>query len=260
MSRSVDRALEALVRVARADGPLRFTELLDLTGVPRGTLHDLLASLESAGFLERNSHGAYQVGATAFEVGMHMPLSSSLHEDLHPELETLAATTGEACHLGTLVDSDVIYLDRCDQGVGLRWRSKPGQRLPAYSTGVGKAMLATLTDREVRDLLPDHLVRPTPATVKDADELLRELAQIRERGYSLESEESTPGVCCIGIGTKTAGRPLAVSIAVPTQRSAAPDLVRFLPSLRNCLDRIEVLVRAHERSGTQRTEPRESAS
>ena len=128
---SVDRALDLLRIVARSRGPVRFTDLVRISGIPKGTLHSLLASLEAAKFLERTTDG-YRVGIGAFEVGTSMPVPASLRDAVAPALDQLSGKVHEACHLGMLAGGDVVYLDRRDTGEGLRFASRIGQRLPAH--------------------------------------------------------------------------------------------------------------------------------
>ena len=135
---SVDRALTVLQFVARARRPVKFTELAKATSIPKATLHAQLGSLEEARFLTRTSSG-YVVGIAAFEVGTAMPVASSLRLAVAPILDRLASATGEACHFGVLVGTEVVYLDRRDTGEGLRFASRIGQRLPAHATGLGIA-------------------------------------------------------------------------------------------------------------------------
>jgi len=242
---SVDRALDLLKVVARSRGPVRFTDLVTITGIPKGTLHSLLASLEAAQFLDRSGDG-YRIGIGAFEVGTSMPLPASLREGVAPALDQLASKTHEACHLGMLVGSDVVYLDRRDTGEGLRFASRIGQRLPAHATGLGKAMLALLDDEEIAARCPKQLPRVTPRTVATREDLMTLIDEVRTRGYSLESEESTPGVCCIGVAVLGPDGPLGLSITVPVQRAHVNELSRYLPDLHEALERIhDVAVARH---------------
>jgi IclR family acetate operon transcriptional repressor len=246
---SVDRALDLLGIVARSRGPVRFTDLVKISGIPKGTLHTLLASLESAQFLERTADG-YRIGIRAFEVGTSMPMPASLRDAVAPALDQLAATTHEACHLGMLAGGDVVYLDRRDTGEGLRFASRIGQRLPAHATGLGKAMLALLPDDEIATRCPEVLPRVTPLTVGTRAQLMDVVTQVRARGYSVESEESTPGVCCIGAAVLGPDGPLGLSITVPVQRASVDQLVRYLPDLTEALDRIQEVASARHWFGS----------
>jgi DNA-binding IclR family transcriptional regulator len=237
---SVDRALEVLRLVARERRSVRFTEILTATGIPKATLHALLGSLDAAAFLSRSADG-YQIGFAAFEVGTAMPVPASLRDAVAPVLDRLVAATGESCHLGILVDGDVVYLDRRDSDHGLRFASRIGQRLPAYSTALGKAMLALLDDADVVARYPARMTRLTPATIASRSQLIGSLPEYRNLGYALESGESTPGVCCIGMAVEVPNGPLGVSITVPAQRATVEELPRYVPALTDALTRIRQL-------------------
>lgn len=248
---SVDRALAVLQAVARARRPVKFTELASATSIPKATLHSLLGSLEEAEFLSRTSSG-YVVGIAAFEVGTAMPVASSLRSAVAPILDRLASGTGEACHFGMLVGTEVVYLDRRDTGEGLRFASRIGQRLPAHATGLGKAMLARLSDAELQALYPERL----PMVMSDAlitrARVFEIVAEVRNSGFALESEESTPGVCCIGMAVDTSDGPLGLSITVPTQRADVDDLPRFQPNLAEAITRIGEVAQASRWFGLER--------
>ena len=78
--------------------------------------------------------------------------------------------------------------------------SNAGKTLPMHCTGCGKAMLAYLPEDELLHVLEiSPLVRFTPNTITDRDQLFRELEAIRKRGYAIDIEEESPGVKCVGL-------------------------------------------------------------
>ena len=236
-SRSVDRALWLLRLIADQQRPVRFAELQERSAIPKGSLHGLLASLEDARFLSRTSDG-YVVGIAAFEVGTAMPTASSLRQAAAPHLDRLAEMTREACHFGLFVDGDVVYVDRRDAGEhGLRFTVRIGQRLPAYGTGLGKAMLALLPADHVSALYPARLAPVTDRTIRSRKALLETLQVIRATGHAVEVEESTPGVCCIGMATVVDGEVIGMSVSVPVSRATRDELTAYAPALRAALDR-----------------------
>jgi IclR family transcriptional regulator, acetate operon repressor len=236
---SVDRALGLLRLLARARRPVRFAEIQAQSGVPKGTLHSLLASLEAADFTRRSAQG-YEIGIAAFEVGTAVRAPASLRGAASPLLDELMPL-GEACHFGMLDGGDVVYLDRRDYSQDqLHYSSRIGGRKPAYATALGKAMLALQTDEEIESLYPSELTALTPQTLTSRAALLTVLAGVRESKYATESEESTPGVCCIGVAGRIRDTIYGLSITVPVVRTQAPDLAaKFLPVLNAILGRLD---------------------
>jgi DNA-binding IclR family transcriptional regulator len=101
-------------------------------------------------------------------------------------------------------------------------------------------MLALKTDQEVESLYLDRLTALTPRTLTSRAELLMALAGVREGKHATESEESTLGVCCIGVASRARGIIYGLSITVPVARAQAPDLApKFLPVLSAILSRLD---------------------
>jgi IclR family transcriptional regulator, acetate operon repressor len=243
---SVDRALGLLQLVARARRPLRFAEMQAQSGIPKATLHALLASLEAADFVRRTVNG-YEIGVAAFEVGTAVRAPVSLRNAASPLLDELLSL-GEACHFGMLDGGDVLYLDRRDYSQdALHYTARIGSRKPAYATALGKAMLALEADGRVESLYPDRLPALTLHTLTSRVGLLTELAGIRKRGYATESEESTPGVCCIGVAGRIRDTSYGLSITVPVVRIQAGGLAaKFLPALSAVLGRLDAALTTAE--------------
>lgn len=228
---SVMKAIGVLRLVAQSANPVRFTELQSSSGLAKSTLHSLLASLEASEMVRRGVTG-YEIGLGAFDVGMKARVAASARDCARDALDSLLAEWGEVCHFGILSNGDVLYLDRRDSSQELRYVSAVGARKPAYATALGKAMLALCADSEIESLYPQALLALTPSTIADRKDLLAELARIRTLGYATEYEESTPGVGCIGVGTRCADALYGLSVTIPAQRLGRVQLPSMYPSLR----------------------------
>jgi DNA-binding IclR family transcriptional regulator len=236
-NRSVERAIRLLRHLADIPGPVRFTELQVATGIPKGTLHGLLASLEAADFVRHTPHG-YEIGIGVFEVGTAVRAPVSLRAAASPLLDDLFTSHGEACHFGLLSQGDVVYLDVRESVHALRFTQRTGARKPAYSTALGKAMLALQTDAAIAATYPSRLPSLTANTIPTRAGLMECVKQVRKNGYATESEESTPGVCCIGVAGTLSSLIYGLSITVPVQRAQVEDLPGFLPSLTTTISRL----------------------
>jgi DNA-binding IclR family transcriptional regulator len=138
-----------------------------------------------------------------------------------PFLEALRSATGETVHLVVLSGRQVVFIDGIESVHALRVSSRTGRVLPAHATSVGKALLAALPPERVAELYGQaDLVAVTPRTITDRDELERQLAAIRERGYAVNHGESENGVGSVGMAVRNpAGEPrAALSVALPLER------------------------------------------
>jgi len=225
-SQTLDRALNALLKIGESDARgLTLAECTRLLGCSKPTAHRILHTLAARGFLRVDAErGRYTLGATNLRLGMAFLERLDLRAEALPLLRQLAHRTGETVHLGVLDRCDVVYIEKVESKHAVRMFSRIGNTMPAYSTGVGKAILAFLPPEELEEVLPAKLEARTPATITDRAELLRHLEEVRRRGYSTDDIENEEGIRCVGApvfdhaGVVCAG----ISIAGPATR-VTPD-------------------------------------
>lgn len=104
-------------------------------------------------------------------------------------------------------------------------RSVPGDRLPLYCTGVGKAILSLLSEERARAILgTGPLPKINENTITDPELVLKEAAVTRETGYGLDREEYETGLTCMAKPLRLPGSDFAgaISVSGPTARMRDP--------------------------------------
>ena len=234
MSESAGKALDLLFYLSRTGVPVSLARLSRDTGMNKATALRYLSVLESRGVAERSVSG-WTLGLSLFELGCHVPVRSIVVERVRPFLERLARETGESANLACLAGSSAIYLDRAEADRSLRMRSVPGDRLPLYCTGVGKAILSLIPEERARAILGSGpLPKINERTLTDPEEVILEARRARENGYGLDREEYEDGLSCMAKPLRLPGSDFAgaISVSGPTARmreSATKD--RFLEYL-----------------------------
>jgi DNA-binding IclR family transcriptional regulator len=215
-SRSVlGRLVDILDAFDEMNQALTLNELTLRTGLPKSTVHRFAEQLRAVGWLERELSG-YRVGMRLFEVGRLATRRSRLCEPALPHLQELALKTGLAAQLAILDDTEVVYL-QCIRTGEVHIPTREGGRMPAYCTGLGKAMLA-FDEAASADVLSHDLERRTRNTIHSADTLERELCEIRERGVAFDRQESFDGLACVAAPLRSLGRAIgAISVAGPVE-------------------------------------------
>lgn len=219
--RAVARALDLLVELSKWDRPATLTELSRRVDLHPTTALRLLDSLRSRGFVHQSANRAYVLGAQNFELGSAYLRSVSVWSQANQLADELAAASGETASVGVLDAGQILYIAiaRGQQDMGIA--SAPGTRHPAYCTSLGKAILADLPGNQVLEILrKDPPSRLTPSTLATIPALQRDLALTRRRGFSIDNEERTPGVLCIGAAIRDhKNDPVgALSISGPADR------------------------------------------
>lgn len=217
--KSAARALDLLDEIA-ANGPGTQLQLSQRLGIPKSSLHALLRTMTDRGWLETDPTGS------VYKLGIHSLVVSSAFVDgdaalarAASVLDEVSEATEETVHLGRLDGANVIYTAKRESAHPLRMHSAVGRRLPAYSTSLGRAILAEHPTEVREGLVPHEIQAMTTHTTTDRDAVLAIIAEAEQVGYARESEESCLGVRCFGVSLPF-GRPVvdALSVAVPISR------------------------------------------
>lgn len=239
--RAVERALAILTCFDNEHSQLGITEIAEKVHLAKSTVHRILITLESWGFIQQDEASSrYQLGLRLFELGAVVGNSLALRQVALPVLEQLSRETQETVLLVVYDEGEVVYLDvlECPQPVKID--ARPGKRLPAHCTASGKAFLSVLPQAAVNRVLARPLLRRTPNTIVDPDELRKDLALTRSRGYSISNEEYNFGIRAVGVPivAEKAGVWGVVSVAGPAFRLSDDIILRLAEQTKRAVRRI----------------------
>jgi DNA-binding IclR family transcriptional regulator len=244
--KSAVRTVELLeFLAARRDQPARIREICAALEMPRSSAHALLRTLVAAGWVRSDAAGTlYGIGIRALLVGTsyldsdpYLPLITPFLDDLRSELD-------ETFHLGRLDGIDIVYLATRESKQYLRTSNRVGRRLPAYTTALGKALLAERFGADRDDHVPEYLEPLTGRTITDRAVLDDVLEDVRIRGYATDDEENTVGLRCFAVSLPYT-RPAqdAISASVPIARLTPQREQEIVDALRMVCDKVSRVVR-----------------
>ncbi|WP_369010728.1 IclR family transcriptional regulator [Methylobacterium frigidaeris] len=192
---------------------------MEMSKLPRSTVYNLLDTLESLRWIQRSGDG-YVIGVRLFELGSAYVRQDGLQSAFRAIASEFVTTHNEVVQLGVLDKREVVYVAREDPVRAIRLVSDIGSRLPVHCSALGKALLASLTDSEIIELLPDQLETMTEHSITRRDDLIHCLNSVRKSGLAYDREESTLGLACFAsfIGVTPLEKRLAVSTSVPISR------------------------------------------
>ncbi|MGC9544687.1 IclR family transcriptional regulator [Streptomyces sp. UG1] len=210
------KAFDVLDAFSRQHRVLTLSELARTSGLPKSTVHRVLAMLRELGAVEQVD-GGFRMGLRMLTMAASSP-EAGLREVAVPHLLELHRAVGHTVHLCALRGDDVVYLEKLHESDALVIPTAVGMRLPAHCTGVGKALLAhRAADADAAAHTPALLRRLTPRSITEPRALALELAQVRQRGMAVDRDEAVPGLSCVARPVLIGGRAVAaVSIGFPS--------------------------------------------
>lgn len=190
-SRTVDKAIDLLERVAAAPDGVRNLDLARQAGVDKSTSHRLLTTLQQRGLVRRDPQTRkYLLGPRLLDMVTGVPqVSTLLTRSL---LYALVDLTGESASFSLLVDRTYVCVDAVQAPHEIMFSLTVGGRYPLNAGATGKAILA-FNGPAAERLLDDELPRYAPNTIVDPDALKVQLAVIRSQGYATSDGERVAG-------------------------------------------------------------------
>ncbi|KZF02189.1 MAG: IclR family transcriptional regulator [Rhodococcus sp. (in: high G+C Gram-positive bacteria)] len=234
---SVERAFELLDIMASSGGSIGISELAEAADLPMPTVHRLIGTLVSLGYVRRLATRRYALGTKL--IGLGDSATKLIGGWAKPYLAELVRQTHETSNMAFLEDDMAVYVAQVPSEHAMRMFNEVGQRVLPHSTGVGKALLAQLDDDEVRALVSRTGMTPrTVNTLSTLDTLMADLELVRTRGYAIDDGEQEIGVRCFAVPVVGAPTLTAMSIAGPTARVTLESAEQFVPLLLSAAERL----------------------
>lgn len=246
---SVVNATRVLEAFNAEDRELGVREIAGKLGLSKSTAHRLLVTLAATQLVEQDpATGRYRLGLRLYALGMLAGTHVTLHEASTPCLTDLRNRTDETVQLAVLDGRDVVYVERLESTQALRLFVRSGYRIPANCSSTGKVLLAHLADDELDGVLT-HWTLPqrTVHSIADPDQLRRDLATVRRRGYAVSLNESEVGVASVAapVRDRTGHVVAAVSLAAPLARMTPAVIRQMGPTLMETGDAISARLGYH---------------
>ncbi|MGH6982285.1 MAG: IclR family transcriptional regulator, partial [Stellaceae bacterium] len=196
------RAFAILDHVTRSHAPVDIFDIITTLKLPKATAYRLVDWFVIHGYLSREPARKRLIVGPRLTMLAFGALSSAMRNDTpHVVLQRLVHTVNETCNIGTLLNGEIIYLDRVEaEHWPLRLQYMSGSRVPLHCSAIGKLYLALTPSSRRRRLLQSlELNRFTDRTITDRARLDVELQQIRKEKVSFDREEYLAGVVCVAV-------------------------------------------------------------
>lgn len=233
MAQTVTRAVAALRFVAET--PRSLGEVAVFLDVHKSTALRLLQTLQEESLARLLPTGRYTVGLGVMPLAYAAMASLDIPELAHPHLKRLAARVGHTVHLGQLMGSQVVYIDKIDGNANLTLGSRVGLPADIHTAAVAKVILAQLAPEEADGIINGlPFTRFTDTTITDPDAYRAELDAVRADGWAKDDGEREPYIACVALPVHEASGAARLGMSVTALRSVTPldELVAQLPDFR----------------------------
>lgn len=219
---SAERIFQVMEMLAD-NGEMGLMEISAALELHKSTVHRLLMSLIYMGYAKQDEvTQKYMLSYKVVNMAGKILGRMDILQVAKPYMERLSDLSGEAVHLVQREGNNILYIYKIEANVGtIRMVSHVGMVHPMYCSGVGKAIMATLPEKEVKQIWNESIIeKKTDKTVTDFAQMQEVLDEVRENGYALDDEENEKGVRCIAACLRSYQKEVkyAFSISGPTSR------------------------------------------
>lgn len=219
----VSERIFSTIECLAKDGPMGLLELSKSLGLNKTTVHRILNSLICMDYARQDPESLkYSLTFKFCGISSQILAQNNMIDLARPHLKELSNQTGETVHFVQIDGRQAVYIDKVESSrSSVRLVSRIGKSVPLYCSGVGKALLADMSDDKIKAVWDKSSIkRLTEYTITDFAEFRKIITQIRQNGYALDNEENELGVRCIAVSIKDfSGKPAyAISVSAPKDR------------------------------------------
>jgi IclR family acetate operon transcriptional repressor len=229
---SVERALDILEALARSDGAMGLTSLIDETELPLATVHRLVSTLVQRGYIRQDpASRRYLLGPSVLK--LREPYTQLFGVWAQPHLAELADISQESANLAVLDGNHVVYIAQVAAPRKLRMFTQVGNRVLPHSSAVGKVLLAFSPRSEAERIVERNgLPHRTSTTITDPGRFFSELDQVARQGFAVDAGEEEEAVRCLAVPVFVVGEPVAaLSVSGPAARLEKREQDRLLAEM-----------------------------
>jgi len=221
---SLGRAFSILEAVARHRDGIGLADLSKLVGLHNSTTFHLAKTMVSLGYIRQEKDSKrYRIGRPLFALAASALDEIEMVNVAKPLLEELSRETGESSHFSVRMGDAVVVIARTGGPGAFQLADRVGVVRPAHCTALGKVMLASLSEDQLKRFVERVELKPsTEKSITEIPTLLREVAEVRRTGVAYDEGEFNLEVRCIAVPVKDFTGQIvgALGISCPIWRKA----------------------------------------
>jgi IclR family KDG regulon transcriptional repressor len=221
---SLGRAFAILEEIARHREGIGLADLSKAVGLHNSTTFHLAKTMVSLGYIRQEKDSKrYRIGLPLFALAASALDEIEMVNVATPVLEELSRQTGESGHFAVRMGDAVVVIARTSGPGAFQLTDRVGVVRPAHCTALGKVILASLRDDQLKRFLERAELRPsTKNSITEVAALLREIAEVRRTGIAFDEGEFNLEVRCIAVPARDfTGRIVgAIGISGPIWRQS----------------------------------------
>lgn len=213
--KSAERVLRIFEHLSGFPNGLTAKEISTQLGYAVSSTFELLKTLSDNDYLIENERKRYSLGPKLIQLGVNASSYLDINKVATPLLTKLMEDLEETIFMAVLSLDEVVYVAKINSYKTISTNANIGSRKPIYCTGLGKAFLTFMPEKETLSIIDKLELEPlTPNTVQTKEALLEQIKHFRKLGYAIDNEEIEQGLWCVAVPVYDAANRMIVAVSV----------------------------------------------
>lgn len=192
MIESVKKACYIISCFSSNEPVLGNAEIAEKLGMSPSTTHHLVSTLCNEGVLMRDKNRRYRLGWKVLEWNNNVMFQQDIYDRAIPLVKDLISRFVGTAHIAMFDKGEVVFVLKISSQEASPIHTHMGSRKPAYSTSIGKVLLA-YNSNYLKETIERGLLQQAPNTITDIGKLKEDLENVRNAGYSISNNENSTG-------------------------------------------------------------------
>jgi DNA-binding IclR family transcriptional regulator len=245
--KSLEKGLNLLLLLGQQKNAMSLDLITQASKLNKTTCFRLLKTLQNLGFVEQEPGSKnYRLGSQVISLGAAATKGLPLRSLALPYMQKLKDLTQETVNLSILHGTEIVFIERLEASHIINTHHNVGERLPAYCTCMGKAIMAYLPREKLAPILESIRFEPiTAKTIKSREAFMEELKRVRREGLAFNLEELEQGLCAVSapLLDYSGEAVAALNVAFPlTRHDLEEALNRIAPQVKSAAEEISKIL------------------
>ncbi|MDA8233550.1 MAG: IclR family transcriptional regulator [Clostridia bacterium] len=199
------KAFSLLDAVAANQYEMGISDLSRSLNISKSTIFGITQALTELGALRQDSKTRkFHLGPALVKLGNQAFSGVNLRVVAKPFMNELNQKYQETVFLGTFDEQLAsTIIDKADSPAYLKITAPVGTRVPLFAGATSKVFLSSLQEADLEIILKDNkLPQFTEKSITNPTDYIKELQQVRQKGYATDYEEYLGGVNAISVPLK----------------------------------------------------------
>lgn len=241
-NQSIKRAVEIMHLFTVKENCLGISEISRKIGLHKSTVHRILVTLESEGWLVKDEEsGKYMLGLRLLSLSNAILENLNLRKIVKPVMKKLSKNTGETVVLAIANNSGAMCVEKVESFHSVKITSQVGKYFPLYAGATGLAILLGMPEEKIWKILQSaDLKQYTDKTISDAAKIMNRVKKLKKQGYVVTRGEVDPGVIAVGMPIHIEYRDIYGSLSVvgPEYRFDNEKIIFTIEEMKKALKEI----------------------